>query len=109
MTQPELTIYVHTYMYFLQAGTTASICFIKRGKLFIGHVGDSGIILGERESSEDNMQKRWSSKRLTRDHKPECEPELSRIQDAGGKVVSKSGVPRVVWYRPSGTAYFFDW
>ena len=31
------------------AGTTASICFIKRGKLFIGHVGDSGIILGERD------------------------------------------------------------
>ena len=25
------------------AGTTASVCFIKRGKLFIGHVGDSGI------------------------------------------------------------------
>ena len=55
------------------------------------------------------MHKRWSSKRLTKDHKPECEPELSRIQDAGGKVVSKSGVPRVVWYRPSGTAYAFDW
>ena len=31
------------------AGTTASVCFIKRGKLFIGHVGDSGIILGERD------------------------------------------------------------
>ena len=31
------------------AGTTASICFIKRGKLFIGHCGDSGIILGEED------------------------------------------------------------
>lgn len=85
------------------AGTTASICFIKRGKLFIGHVGDSGIILGERQSTdEDSIRKGWSSRRLTQDHKPECEPELSRIRDAGGKVVSKSGVPRVVWYRPSG-------
>lgn len=28
------------------AGTTASIAFIRRGKIFIGHVGDSGIILG---------------------------------------------------------------
>jgi len=85
------------------AGTTASICFIKRGKLFIGHVGDSGIMLGERvENSHDENSKRWVAKRLTHDHKPECEPELSRIQDAGGKVVSKSGVPRVVWYRPSG-------
>ena len=26
---------------------------------------------------------------------------MSRITAAGGKVVEKSGVPRVVWYRPS--------
>ena len=81
------------------AGTTASICFIKRGKLFIGHVGDSGIILGERDPMNTT---RWRSRRLTQDHKPESEAELSRIREAGGKVVSKSGVPRVVWYRPSG-------
>ena len=31
------------------AGTTASICFIKRGKIFIGHCGDSGIILGQQD------------------------------------------------------------
>lgn len=31
------------------AGTTASVCFIKRGKIFIGHCGDSGIVLGERD------------------------------------------------------------
>jgi protein phosphatase 1D len=31
------------------AGTTASICFIKRGKLFVGHCGDSGIVLGQRD------------------------------------------------------------
>ena len=80
------------------AGTTASICFIKRGKLFIGHVGDSGIILGERDPlNTSSSSNRWRSKRLTRDHKPEEQPELSRIEEAGGKVVSKSGVPRVVW------------
>jgi len=85
------------------AGTTASICFIKRGKLFIGHVGDSGIILGERDPfNSSSSGGRWRSKRLTHDHKPEAEPELSRIKQAGGKVVEKSGVPRVVWYRPSG-------
>ena len=82
------------------AGTTSSVCFIKRGKIFIGHVGDSGIILGERDPLQPTS--RWRAKRLTQDHKPEAEPELSRIQEAGGKVVSKSGVPRVVWYRPSG-------
>ena len=40
------------------------------------------------------------SRPLTRDHKPECEIELARIEAAGGKVVNKSGVPRVVWNRP---------
>lgn len=29
------------------AGTTASVAFIRRGKIYIGHVGDSGIILGK--------------------------------------------------------------
>lgn len=28
------------------AGTTATIAFVRRNKLFIGHVGDSGIVLG---------------------------------------------------------------
>ena len=79
------------------AGTTASICFIRRGKIFVGHVGDSAIILG---SEDENNPEDWTAKMLTRDHKPECEIELARIEAAGGKVVSKSGVPRVVWNRP---------
>lgn len=45
---------------------------------------------------------RWKAKRLTTDHKPESDEELARIESAGGKVVNKSGVPRVVWYRPRG-------
>lgn len=28
------------------SGTTASIAIIKQGKLYIGHAGDSGIVLG---------------------------------------------------------------
>ena len=79
------------------AGTTASIAFIRRGKIFVGHVGDSGIILGEQD--ERNPED-WNAKMLTRDHKPECEIELARIEAAGGKVINKSGVPRVVWNRP---------
>jgi hypothetical protein len=39
-------------------------------------------------------------KPLTRDHKPESLEESRRIQQSGGKVVCKSGVPRVVWNRP---------
>jgi len=79
------------------AGTTASIAFIRRGKIFVGHVGDSGIVLGEQDEDRPEL---WKSKPLTRDHKPECEIELARIEASGGKVINKSGVPRVVWNRP---------
>lgn len=79
------------------AGTTASVAFIRRGKIYIGHVGDSGIILGYQEPGEPPM---WKARPLTKDHKPENANEMSRIEQCGGKVVTKSGVPRVVWNRP---------
>ncbi|KAB0791564.1 hypothetical protein PPYR_03364 [Photinus pyralis] len=78
------------------AGTTASIAFIRRGKIYIGHVGDSGIVLGYQNSDSPD----WLAKPLTKDHKPESAGEIQRIKQCGGKVVSKSGVPRVVWNRP---------
>lgn len=84
------------------AGTTASIAFIRRGKIYIGHVGDSGIVLGyqkDKESSDVEMC-RWGATPLTEDHKPEAYAEKMRIMSCGGKVVTKSGVPRVVWNRP---------
>ncbi|CAG9559012.1 unnamed protein product [Danaus chrysippus] len=78
------------------AGTTASVAFIRRGKIYIGHVGDSAIVLGyQKDGSEE-----WAAKPLTLDHKPESTAEIERIQKCGGKVVSKAGVPRVVWNRP---------
>ncbi|XP_031626326.1 uncharacterized protein LOC116342744 isoform X2 [Contarinia nasturtii] len=78
------------------AGTTASVAFIRHGKIYIGHVGDSGIVLGYQEDGE----KQWRAKALTQDHKPESVAEQTRIINSGGKVVSKAGVPRVVWNRP---------
>ncbi|KAF7286640.1 hypothetical protein GWI33_004673 [Rhynchophorus ferrugineus] len=78
------------------AGTTASVAFIRRGKIYIGHVGDSGIILGYQEPGSSE----WKARPLTKDHKPENAEEMKRIESCGGKVVSKSGVPRVVWNRP---------
>lgn len=42
----------------------------------------------------------WRAECLTKDHKPELEPETSRIESVGGKVVKKSGVARIVWNRP---------
>ncbi len=79
------------------AGTTASIAFIRRGKIYVGHVGDSAIVLGTQESNDDSS---WSCRPLTRDHKPESQEESRRIAESGGKVICKSGVPRVVWNRP---------
>ncbi|CAO1441834.1 unnamed protein product [Diamesa serratosioi] len=78
------------------AGTTASIAFIRRGKIYIGHCGDSGIVLGKENSDGRNG---WVSQPLTVDHKPESEEELSRITSVGGKVINKGGVHRVVWNR----------
>lgn len=79
------------------AGTTATVAFIRHGKMYIGHVGDSGIVLGYQDP-EGSMD--WKARPLTQDHKPECDVEKSRIMSSGGKVVAKSGVSRVVWTRP---------
>ena len=79
------------------AGTTASIAFIRRGKIYIGHVGDSAIILGYQDQDNPDI---WRAEPLTRDHKPESLEERERITQCGGKVICKSGVPRVVWNRP---------
>nr|XP_017090608.2 uncharacterized protein LOC108121169 isoform X1 [Drosophila bipectinata] len=78
------------------AGTTATVAFMRREKIYIGHVGDSGIVLGYQRKGERN----WQARQLTTDHKPESLAEKTRIQRAGGNVAIKSGVPRVVWNRP---------
>lgn len=44
--------------------------------------------------------KAWKARALTTDHKPETQLEINRIIKCGGKVMTKSGVPRVVWNRP---------
>lgn len=76
------------------AGTTASVVFIRRGKLFTGHVGDSAIIVGKKQGNE------ITGTCLTVDHKPDNLTEEERINKAGGMVMRKSGVMRVVWTRP---------
>ena len=66
------------------------------GKVYTGHVGDSRIVLG-RKNRETGF---WIPKPLTKDHKPDSPEEKERISKAGGEVMSKSGVERVVWFRP---------
>ncbi|KHN87366.1 Protein phosphatase 1D [Toxocara canis] len=76
------------------AGTTASCAFIRRGKLFTAHVGDSAIILGRKQGGC------IIGSYLTVDHKPDSAEEEQRINGAGGMIMRKSGVMRVVWTRP---------
>lgn len=78
------------------SGTTASVAFIRRGKMYIGHVGDSRIILGCQDPDSDM----WLPQPLTKDHKPESPAEKERIYSVGGLVMNKAGVERVVWNRP---------
>lgn len=80
------------------AGTTSTVGIIRDKKLYIGHVGDSGIVLGY----TDDQSGVYRAKRLTEDHKPETPSEKARIESIGGSVASgKSGIQRVVWNRPS--------
>ncbi|GMS88179.1 hypothetical protein PENTCL1PPCAC_10354, partial [Pristionchus entomophagus] len=69
---------------------------IRRGKLYVVHVGDSAILLTTRSD-------RATLDRLTVDYKPESPDERERIEDAGGYVMKseKSSTYRVVWIRPS--------
>lgn len=83
------------------SGSTATIIFIKKHKVYVGHVGDSGLVIGYTKGKQPAQSSQpWLAKKLTKDHKPEDPIELKRIQNAGGAVVAKGGVNRVVWNRP---------
>lgn len=85
------------------SGSTATVLFIKKSKAYVGHVGDSGLVIGYNKngsSSYSQSLSNWTAKKLTKDHKPEDPTELKRIEDSGGSVVSKGGINRVVWNRP---------
>lgn len=83
------------------AGTTVSLAIVRGCALYIGHLGDSGIVLGRDEGVQDaHGQRRLTAVRLTEDHKPEVEKEKSRIEALGGEVKpGNGGVLRVVWNR----------
>lgn len=78
------------------AGTTAAVLFIKNGKFYSAHVGDSRIVISRKHPET----KQWIVNQRTADHKPELKEETERIERAGGEVKSKFGVHRVVWRRP---------
>lgn len=100
------------------SGSTAAICLVNltKGDLVVGNLGDSHVILAERdpktgqpyhivsvvgemcigfrnEISADAYTN--NQRRLTKSHKPETPGERSRIEEAGGSVNNRSGTPRV--------------
>ena len=76
------------------SGTTASICFVRCGKLYVANVGDSRIVLARENPL---VPAKWEAKPLTVDHTPNNEVELARICSAGGKVLHFPPMSRVVW------------
>uniref|UniRef100_A0A6I8SQL0 PPM-type phosphatase domain-containing protein n=1 Tax=Xenopus tropicalis TaxID=8364 RepID=A0A6I8SQL0_XENTR len=78
------------------SGTTASVVIIRGNKMYVAHVGDSGVVFGLQNGSRDSLK----AVEVTQDHKPELPRERERIEGLGGSVINKSGVNRVVWKRP---------
>ncbi|XP_040280625.1 protein phosphatase 1D [Bufo bufo] len=78
------------------SGTTASVIIIRGNKLYVAHVGDSGVVVGLQNSPKEMLK----ALEVTQDHKPELPRERERIEGLGGSVINKSGVNRVVWKRP---------
>ncbi|XP_067394234.1 protein phosphatase 1D isoform X2 [Emydura macquarii macquarii] len=79
------------------SGTTASVVIIRGSKMYVAHVGDSGVVLGVQDDPRDDFVR---AVEVTQDHKPELPKEKKRIEGLGGSVINKSGVNRVVWKRP---------
>jgi len=68
-----------------ECGSTAVIAIIKGNTLYVANVGDSRAVL-DRPVEEA---------RVSKDHKPGDEGEISRIEELGGTVVELRGVHRV--------------
>ena len=80
------------------AGTTATLCFVMRGKLYVANVGDSGIVLAR---DDQQVPTRWQAQRLSKMHRPEYREESARIASAGGAIVKALDMPRPVWSKPT--------
>ncbi|OJJ46956.1 hypothetical protein ASPZODRAFT_115749 [Penicilliopsis zonata CBS 506.65] len=76
------------------SGSTVAICLVNltKGDLVVGNLGDSHIILAERDPKTEQP---YRIRRLTKSHKPDVPSEQARIEDAGGNVSSRSGTARV--------------
>jgi protein phosphatase 1G len=73
-------------IFFFQAGKdsgcTAVMALLVKNKLYVANAGDSRCVVSINGKAHD----------MSEDHKPEDEPELSRITAAGGRVSSDGRV-----------------
>lgn len=99
------------------SGSTVALCLINltQGELICSNLGDSHIIFAERDPKTETPYHivsnasplgdiRWLTKiqrRLTKAHKPGMPDEQARIEEAGGRVEVRSGVPRLGESEPS--------
>ena len=64
------------------AGTTASMVILHGRRMYVAHVGDSGVVLGVRTARGV-----LHAVPLTEDHKPDAPHERERIEALGGRCV----------------------
>ena len=69
----------------LQPGSTAALALVdaKRGFVVVGDLGDSHVVLAEKNSERKGD---WKAKCLSYAQKPWSKEERERIHDAGGKL-----------------------
>lgn len=78
------------------SGTTASVIVIRGVHMYVAHVGDSAVVVGERENDSDI---RLQALEITQDHKPELPKEKERIERLGGRWLERLGLKSL----PHGT------
>jgi serine/threonine protein phosphatase PrpC len=78
----------------LQPGSTAALALVdvKRGTVVVGDLGDSHVVLAERNSERKGD---WKAKCLSYAQKPWSKEERERIHDAGGKLNRVYGETRL--------------
>jgi len=78
----------------LQPGSTVALAVVdaKRGVVVVGDLGDSHVVLAERNSER---KADWRAKCLSHAQKPWAKEERERIHEAGGKLNRVYGETRL--------------
>ncbi|ETE69257.1 Protein phosphatase 1D, partial [Ophiophagus hannah] len=87
------------------SGTTASVVIIRGSKMYVAHVGDSGVVLGVQDDPKDEYVR---AVEVTQDHKPELPKERQRIEGLGGRMRPSSIYKVVLDLRPQWSPKFLS-